>query len=51
MMATGTFPKIGTGASPQTAKRPDFTTLGYDPEIWSLISEIGSTMTVNYTTQ
>jgi len=50
-MAIGTFPKIGSGNSPDDGIRPNFTTLGYDPEIWSLLSETGSTMTVNYTTQ
>ncbi len=50
-MATGTFPKTGTGSSPSDGIRPDFTTLGYTPEIWSYISETASTMTVNYQTQ
>jgi len=50
-MAVGTFPLIGTGATPQTAKRPDFSTLGYTPEKWSMISETSTTMTVNYQTQ
>jgi hypothetical protein len=50
-MITGTFPKIGTGVSPQDAKRPDFTSLGFSPQIWELISETGSTMTVSYQTQ
>jgi hypothetical protein len=50
-METGTFPTIGSGASPQDAKRPDFTTLGYTPEIWEFISETASTMTVSYQTQ
>jgi len=50
-MTTGTFPKTGTGVSPNDGIRPDFATLGYTPEIWSLISETSTTMTVNYQTQ
>jgi len=50
-MAIGTFPKEGSGTSPQDGIRPDFTTLGYTPAIWSLISETSTTMTVDYTTQ
>jgi len=50
-MATGTFPKTGSGATPATGIRPDFTTLGYDPAIWEFVSETSTTMTVNYTTQ
>jgi len=50
-MTTGTFPKQGSGNSPADGIRPDFTTLGYTPAIWSLISETSTTMTVSYTTQ
>ena len=50
-MSIGTFPKIGSGNSPDDGIRPNFTTLGYDPAIWEFVSETSTTMTVSYQTQ
>ena len=51
-METGTFTKTGSGVTPQDGIRPDFESapdgpLGYAPDIWQLISETATTMTVD----
>ena len=55
-MEIGTFTKTGSGDSPADGIRPDFESapdgpLGYAPDIWQLISETATTMTVRYQTQ
>ena len=50
-MAISTFPKIGSGITMAEGIRPDFTTLGYSPAFWEVISETSTTMTVSYQTQ